>query len=366
MRIVVLGGYGNFGARICRALAADPGMEVIAAGRDPERGHREARFDERVGKARVDRTDPALTSALRALAPRLVIHCAGPFQGQDYRVAIAGLSAGAHYIDLADGRDFVTRFSREVGPVAEAAGLFAVSGASSVPALSSAVVDEFAGRFHVLEEIQIAIAPAQRAPRGTATLRGVFSYAGKPFQRLKDGTWQTAYGWQDLRRLRFADLGARWAAACDVPDLALFPARYPGVRTVEFRAALELGIEHLALLLAAQLRRSGLAVPLERWAGPLERVAAWLDPFGGESGGMWLRLTGSKKDGTKACVDWQLTAPGNHGPEIPCMPAILLARKLRGDEITARGAAPCMGFLTLGDFAPEFTRWGMHTRIREA
>ncbi len=31
-RIVVLGGYGHFGARIVRALAATPGIAVIAAG----------------------------------------------------------------------------------------------------------------------------------------------------------------------------------------------------------------------------------------------------------------------------------------------------------------------------------------------
>jgi len=33
MRVVVIGGYGNFGARVCRGLAESPAMEVIAAGR---------------------------------------------------------------------------------------------------------------------------------------------------------------------------------------------------------------------------------------------------------------------------------------------------------------------------------------------
>ena len=39
MRVVVIGGYGNFGARVCRGLAAS-GMEVIAAGRNPDKGER--------------------------------------------------------------------------------------------------------------------------------------------------------------------------------------------------------------------------------------------------------------------------------------------------------------------------------------
>jgi short subunit dehydrogenase-like uncharacterized protein len=45
------------------------------------------------------------------LGAELVIHTAGPFQGQDYGVVAAAVAAaGAHYIDLADGRRFVCDF----------------------------------------------------------------------------------------------------------------------------------------------------------------------------------------------------------------------------------------------------------------
>jgi saccharopine dehydrogenase-like NADP-dependent oxidoreductase len=44
-------------------------------------------------------------------------------------------------MDLADGRDFVANFAAQVDASAKAAGVLAVSGASSVPGLSSAVVD---------------------------------------------------------------------------------------------------------------------------------------------------------------------------------------------------------------------------------
>jgi saccharopine dehydrogenase-like NADP-dependent oxidoreductase len=73
------------------------GFEVIATGRQG-------------AGATLDIDDPRFGDALRALGPALVIHCAGPFQNQDYRVALAALSCGAHYIDLADGREFVTGF----------------------------------------------------------------------------------------------------------------------------------------------------------------------------------------------------------------------------------------------------------------
>lgn len=138
-------------------------------------------FDHRIGKARLDISSPQLAGQLRQLSPDAVIHCAGPFQGQDYRVALASLAAGAHYIDLADGRAFVANFAGAIDPIARKAGRLAVTGASTLPALSSAVIDTLIGRFASLEEIQLSIAPAQRAPRGAATVKAVFSYVGKPF-----------------------------------------------------------------------------------------------------------------------------------------------------------------------------------------
>jgi hypothetical protein len=81
---------------------------------------------------------------------------------------------------------------------------------------------------------------------------------------------------------------------------------------------------------------------------------------------MLVNVLGTRDDGSRARVVWQLTADANHGPEIPCMAAILLAQKLVRDEIATRGAFPCMGFLALADFETEFKRWKIATVIREA
>jgi len=164
MRIVVLGGLGNFGARICRALVGQTGIEIVAASRSPNHGPADICTDPRIRRVTLDTGSPHFSKALKDLSPELVIHCAGPFQGQDYRVVHAAILAGAHYIDLADGRDFVARFSERNDSIARSADVVAISGASTVPAPSSAVVDHVARRFRTLEEIQIVIAPAQRAP----------------------------------------------------------------------------------------------------------------------------------------------------------------------------------------------------------
>lgn len=349
----MLGGYGNFGARICRALAEDRGLEVLPSGRNAS------------ARLRLDADAAEFPRRLQDAGPDIVVHCAGPFQGQGYRVARAVLAAGAHYIDLADGRDFVAHFAGNLDAEARAAGRLALSGASTVPALSSAVADHLAQRFVRLVEVQIAIAPGQRAPRGAATIAGVLSYCGRSFQWLSDGQWRDAWGWQELARLRFAGTGTRLAAACDIPDLELFPRRYPGVRTVQFRAALEFSIQHLALWLAAALRRSGIPLPLERWAPGFDRVASTLGRFGAEKAGMLLSVTGVKADGTKARIDWHLTVEATRGPEIPCLAAILLTRRLASGAIAERGAFACMGFLRLDDFVSEFSRLGIATSIEE-
>jgi len=366
MRILVLGGLGNFGARICRALVADPALTVIAAGRSASPVAVRAAFGELpVTAVTLDVQAASFATELKSLAPHIVIHCAGPFQGQGYGVALAACAAGAHYIDLADGREFVCNFSAAVDAAARAAGVLAVSGASSVPGLSSAVVDALRSRFRQLEVIHTVIAPGQKAPRGDATFAAVLGYAGRPVRRLRGGQWGESHGWQDLRRVCVAGLAPRWAAVCDIPDLELFPARYPGVQTVEFRAALELRLQHYALWLLAGLRRFGIPLPLARWAGALNRLSKWLDGFGGDCGGMLVGLQGTMSNGKPGMLAWHLSAPGNHGPEIPCMAAILIARKLAAGTLPQRGAQPCLGLLTLEDFAPEFQRWGMRARVEE-
>lgn len=364
MRVIVIGGLGNFGARICRRLALEPGLELVATGRKPVSGAAFFGATSAITTAALDIDSADLQTRLAQLQPGLVIHCAGPYQGQDYRVALAACAVGAHYLDLSDGRDFVADFSAAVDSAAQAAGVLAVTGASSLPGLSSAVVDHLSAGWARLDSVQTAIAPGQQAPRGEATIKAVFGYAGQGFARWQAGRWATVYGWQDLRRFTFAELGQRWGAACDVPDLALFPARYPGVQDVSFHAALELRIQHLGLWLVAALRRLGLALPVARHAARLNRLAnVMLDRFGSDLGGMRVRLTGQHANGQPTDHTWHLTAPDGNGPEIPCMATVLLACKLARGQLKQTGALPCMGLLTLAEFEPEFERWGFVQRV---
>ncbi len=353
-RILVLGGYGHFGGRIGRALADE--ATLIVAGRDAAKAQAAARALGSLHEgAALDYTAGDLAARIRALSADAVIHTCGPFQGQSYHVARACIEAGAHYVDLADGRAFVAGIV-ELDADARGRGVLVASGASTLPALSSAVIDEHREHFSRLDTIDISIAPGQQTQRGVATLEAVLSYCGKPFEVWEQGRWQRVYGWQDLHRFRYPDFGARWLARCDVPDLQLFPQHYACVQRVRFDAGLELTLGQGAFWLLAGLVRSGFINDASRCARFLQRWGRYFDWMGGDTGGMHVGLAGADGEGRPARIDWHLLARRGHGPEIPCLPAIVLARKLAAGALTARGAMPCMGLMTLADFSDAVNR----------
>ncbi len=352
--MLVLGGYGHFGGRICRALAADANITLIVAGRRLESARAFVHTLPAPARARcvcaaLDHAPPQFASGLAALKPDLVIHTSGPYQGATYAVAEAAIAAGAHYIDLADGRDFVVGID-VLHQAAREANVLVVSGASTLPGLSAAVIDAHRAEFSTLEAVEISIAPGQQTPRGEATIAAVLSYCGKPFKVLQDGEWRTAFGWMDVQRHCYPRFGCRWMARCDVPDLAVLPLRYPTLRTARFDAALEVHLLQLGFWCLAALSRWG---PVRNWNAlvPLFlRMGRWCDWMGSDVGGMHVEMRGIGDDNKPKTMVWNLTARKGHGPEIPCIAAIVLARKLASGTISERGAMPCVGLMSLEEF----------------
>lgn len=363
LRVAVLGATGVFGSRIATRLAHDARFELLLAGRrmEPLETLRATIGDARVRCHALDTTRVDFPSALAALRPQLVIHAAGPFQGQDYRVAEACIAAGSDYIDLADGRDFVCGFSR-LDERAKQAGRLLVSGASSVPALSSAVVDALSPRFGVLDGIEHAINPGNRTPRGDATVASILGYCGRPIRLWRDGRWGTAHGWMDSQRQWFP-FGHRRVGVCEVPDLELFPARYPQVRSVVFRAGLELPLLQWATWGMAVLVRLGLIRDLARHAPALRRMSEWFLRFGSDVGGMAVELRGTGPQGQPLHLRWWLDAADGDGPQVPVTPAIVLARQLADGLVNAKGALPCMGLLTLEQIVAGFDGYALRTGV---
>ncbi len=348
IKVVVLGGYGNFGARISRELARDPRLQVLVAGRNATRAaETAAQCDHGARPLVVDCAAPDFAASLRTAGAHILVHTAGPFQAQDYGVARASIEAGCHYLDIADGRDYVTGIS-SLDAAAKTRGVAVVSGASSVPALAAAVVDRYRDLFVELDSIDHAISAGAKPP-GIATMRAVMGYVGKPFRRWEEGDWRTVHGWQNLQTIRFPPpVGRRWVGNCDVPDLALFPERYVGVRSVRFSAGVGFASTSLATWGLSWLVRGGLLGSLDPWSAPLRFLARLMEPFGSRWSGMSVRLSGRNTTGAALVRQWFLLAGNNDGPFIPCCPAIALTRKF-ARQPPVPGARPCLGLLALDE-----------------
>lgn len=361
--VVVLGGYGNFGQVIVRRLGGIDGMRIWVAGRDRDKA---AALAAETGAQvlQVDMNAADLAARLRATGAQMLISTAGPFQGQDYRVARAAVEAGMHYVDLADARAFVCGID-ELDGEARAADVLVCGGASSVPALAGAVIDSLLPRFSRLDSIWHGISSSEKTP-GVSTLAAVLDYCGKPFRQWRDGGWQPVFGWQDLARHDFpAPLGPRWVANCDIPDLELFPARYAGVRSVRFSAGVGLRLTQFGTWGLSWLVRSGLlrsALPLTNF---LHRRAVSVEPFGDGHSGMFVRLEGLNQQGLPLKLCWELLAERNDGPNIPCMAAVALARKLAAGTLQVRGATPCLGLLTQEEYLAELQGLAISSVVRE-
>lgn len=350
-RVLIIGGYGNFGSFIARRLADDENIQVIVAGRSLAKAQGMVRSLDAVHPAEAVALDifVSLKEQLVTLSVDIVIHTSGPYQAQDYFVAKACIDVGCHYIDLADGREFVAGVG-ELDQAARAKGVLVVSGASSVPCLTSAVIDHYKPEFARLDRVDFGISTAQRTNRGLATTASILSYTGKPFDTLIDGNMTKVFGWQDLHTRKFPNLGRRFLSNCNVPDLALFPDRYRDLKTIRFYAGIEIPVVHVGLWMFAAAVRVGLIRGLERAAAPLLKVSRLFDWMGSDVSAFYLTLSGTSRRGARKDLTFDLIARSGDGPFIPCTPAILLAIKLAKAELTLQGAMACLDLITLDEY----------------
>ena len=350
-RILVLGGYGNFGSHIARSLAPNPDIQLVIAGRSGESAEAMAASLKAANPAEGRAIDIGgdLDAALGEVAPDMVIHTVGPFQGQSYVVAEACIRGGVHYADLADGRAFVAGIGA-LDAAAREADVLVVSAASSVPCLTAGIIDEALPRFSSLDDVDYGISAAQQTNRGLATAASILSYVGKPFATLRDGAWKTIYGWQDLHAEYYPELGVRLFGNCDIPDLDLFPKRYPSVRNIRFCAGHEIKLLHLGTWLLSWGVRSGLLSPLGRHSDRLLKWSFLFDPLGSSRSGFHMYLRGKGHDGRKRTECFWIIARQGHGPYIPCTPAIILGERLARGELQERGARPCLDLIGLDEF----------------
>jgi hypothetical protein len=168
------------------------------------------------------------------------------------------------------------------------------------------------------------------------------------------------------RRLNFgSSIGKRWLANIDIPDLELFPKRYPSVQSVKFQAGLELPLLHIGMVGMAAISRFKIIKNWAKWTPLIYRSSGWFKNFGTDIGGMLIRLNGEAPDGKPLTLRWTLTAENGIGPYIPTLSAIILAKKMIAGEITQTGATPCLGMYSLSEFDQEASPLGVFHHLEE-
>lgn len=364
--IIIIGGYGNFGKRIVESMLDLENVTLFIVGRHYEKAaglctlYAQRGSAAKLKPAGLDIKSSTFEKELASLNPFLVIHTGGPFQGQGYEVPNACIAMGSHYIDLADDRRFVCDISK-LDSAAKESGVLVVSGASSVPGLSSAIIDHYLPKFEMLKTIDFAIAPGNKAERGAATVGAILSYTGQLFKVFRNNKWIEIIGWGESRKRNLGGIvGSRWLANVDVPDLELFPKRYPSVETVQFQAGLEVVLLHHGMSIMAKLAHFNLVKNWAPYTKFIVRASEFFLPFGSDNGAMLVSLSGIDKTGAPLQIDWTLFAEDGVGPYIPTISAILLARKLVDNSVRKTGAMACQGMYSLEEFDGYAKAWGIY------
>jgi Domain of unknown function (DUF4166)/Saccharopine dehydrogenase NADP binding domain len=373
-RILVIGGYGTFGGRIVALVEDEPRLTLLVAGRSLPRADAFCRA-RRTARATLtpvlfDR-DGDVAAQLGVLQPEIVVDASGPFQfygGAPYRVIEACIARGVDYLDLADGSEFVAGVGA-FDAAARAAGSFVLSGVSSFPVLTAAVVRRLAAGMARVERIEGGIAPSPFAGVGENVIRAIASYAGRPTTLRRRGADVVAYSFTEQRRFTIAPPGrlplrSTMFSLVDVPDLRSLTELWPEAEDVWIGAGPVPEILHRALMALAWLVRAKVLPTLSPLA-PLMYAATNHLRWGEHRGGMFVAVEGRDKSGAPVARSWHLLAEGDDGPLIPSMAVEALLRRAVAGSSPPPGARAALLDLELADYEALFRRRTIHTGLRE-
>ena len=273
--ILILGGSGVFGRLLARELLESTPAQLVLAGRDLRRlesARTLLRANGRVRPLVLDLRQPdALETAARG---HLAVVCAaGPFQLFSPDLPAAAVSAGAHWLDLADAPGWVLPLlaSAELAALARARGRSVLSGAPCVPALSGLLVRWARELLPGATNARIVLLIGNRGAKGAAAMSSAWSGAaddvrritllGRPCSALRVASPDTALLRRDL------GLDAEFRVCFEWPPVSLLFALL--ARTAR----------HLPLIARQHLARAVAfcAVPFGRW--------------GTHQGWLWVELT---------------------------------------------------------------------------
>ncbi len=374
LRVLIVGGYGIFGGRLVELLKTDARLTLLVAGRSLSRARefceRHSTSAAHLVPAQFDR-GASDVAGLAALQPTLVVDVSGPFQayGEDrYRLIEHCIAGRIHYLDLADGSDFVEGVAA-FDDAARAAGVYVLSGVSSFPVLTAAVVRRLSADMSHVHSIRGGIAPSPYAGVGVNVIRAIASYAGQAVWRRRGGRLCKGYPFTESMRF-LVTVPGRMPLRCtrfslvDVPDLRALAREWPQASEVWIGAGPVPPILHGALTALAWLVRWRW-LPTLSWLAPAIHFVTNHVRWGEHRGGMFVAVRGRAGDGSELVREWHLLAEGNDGPLIPCMAVEAIVHKVLAGNAPAPGARAAIHDVELADYEALFAQRSIFTATRQ-
>ncbi|WP_037308890.1 SDR family oxidoreductase [Ruegeria halocynthiae] len=361
--ILIIGGTGVFGKRLVRHLSTQPGLVLNVSSRSATKA---AAFINTLSGAKAELhavtldCQVNLQQQLDQIRPFIVVDCSGPFQGASYDTARAALESGAHFIDLADARDYLAGFAHALDAIGRQHDVCALSGASSTPTLSTCVAKHLTVGWRRVDTIDMSITPGGKSEVGRSVIEAIMSYAGKNVPLWEEGHLSQTTGWGNAKRIDLPGLGSRRVATVETFDAEYLGPLLDVQSRVSFSAGLESGIEQRGVESIAALRKYKLIgspnalIPLLLKARKITRIPT------SSSGGMLVNICGLNADGVMTQAKWSLIVRQDHGPYIPILPAAAAIRKLLSGSVKP-GADFAHATLSLADILEEMRPYNIKT-----
>ncbi|MEI6621391.1 MAG: saccharopine dehydrogenase NADP-binding domain-containing protein [Actinomycetes bacterium] len=297
--VLVLGGYGNAGAKICDLLLAHSEHTVRIGGRHPDRaqsladelGATNPAWPARLQSVRVDAADRAnLDSALEGVD--LCIAAAGT--SQDATTAVrAALASAADYLDIQVSRAKADRLLA-MDAEARASGVTVVTDGGFHPGVPAAMVRYADRRLGGIERARvasvIAVDWAALRPVADSTVAEMMEeFRDFSYEEYRSGRWGSAGA---LPTFSFpAPFGQRKAAAMGLAEMHQLTAALPGLRETGFYVG---GFNPVVDYAMIPVAMAGTRIAPNLLGPPLGRLLHWgLIRFSRPPYGTVLQLDGS-------------------------------------------------------------------------
>lgn len=321
--VLVVGGYGVFGAQVCQGLA-QRGMAVAVAGRD---GARAEAFARTLGPGceglAVDAT--SLASCRAAVQGRSVaVSCAGPFRQDCPALLRACLDMGCHYADISDDRGHAG-LVRHHHEAFRTCGLVAAHGCSSLPGISGALaLLAREGTTSPVQHVRVTLFIGNHNPKGEAAVRSLLAGLGQPIAAPQG----VVLGFRDREVVPLpAPYGSRPVFNFASPDYDLLPSLLE-THSVSVKVGFELSAATYTFALLAVLGLGHGA----RMARLLQMPAGLLGRFGSSGGVVMAELFLADGRQRRAAL-----LARQEGQRMAALPCVLAAQALHEGRFPACG-----------------------------